>query len=253
MDRGTYAAASSGLFHLRKLEVINNNLANANTAGFKRQLLIGEKQSFEETLASLVKGQDPYAKGDHDRTPGVTHIEAVTDFSQGSIKPTSNPFDVALRNAKDFFVVNGPSGLQYTRAGNFTLNSQSEISTLDGAQVQGDGGAIVASGPNVRITPSGKVTSNGEVVGTLQVVRIEDPSKLVREGNARFSAPPGSPQPISIEPELEPESLEMANISMVSAMVELITATRGFEMYTRGARTADDLNQLVISQVGRSG
>ena len=105
MDRGIYTSASAGLYQLRKLEVVNNNLANINTVGFKKQILTGETQSFDQTLASAVAKDDPYAKGDHDRTPGVVNSRTVTDFTVGAIKNTGNPLDVALRNPNDFFVI----------------------------------------------------------------------------------------------------------------------------------------------------
>lgn len=251
MDRGTYIAASGAFAQMRKLEIVNNNLSNLNTAGFKKEVLVGKEQSFDQTLASVIAKKDPYAKGDHDRTPGVVDIQSKTDFSPGPIQDTGNKLDVALRNPNDFLVVNTANGPRYTRAGNLTLNENNELSTHDGVAVAGDGGAITVPPGALSITPNGAVFSNGTQVGKLQVVRIEDPSTLRREGGSRFFQPAGAPAPTAVEPDVIPESLEMANISVINSMLDLVNVSRTFEMYTKTAQSIDQLNQVAISQVGR--
>ncbi len=251
MDRGIYASASGGLYQLRRLEIVNNNLANINTPGFKRQLLTGQEESFDETLASMTVKNDPYAQGDHERTPAVVNIQAVTDFSQGPIKSTGNSLDVALRNPKDFFAINTPAGTLYTRAGDFTLNSEGEVVTQDGMTVLGDGGSIATTGPGVSIAADGSVMSNGVSNGRLSVVRFDDPSSLERVGANRFKLSNG-PAPTEVDPELEPQALEMANVSAVSSMVEMITTNRAFQAYTKTTETIDQMNQMAINQIGRN-
>ena len=252
MERGSYVAASGGLVQLRKLEVISNNLANVNTAGFKRQYLVNRTQGFEETFAKELEAKDPYARGDHARSAGVSSIETVTDFSAGPVKPTGNAFDVALRNPKDFFAVSTPAGIQYTRSGNFTLNESGAIVTMDGMEVQGDGGPITVKPGRAQITDDGSVTVDGVRVGRLQVVRAEDPSILEPAGGTRFSLKKGAPQPPAVDAAVVPGSLEMANVSVVGTMVEMIVAQRAFDMYTKSAQTIDQLNQVAINQVGRA-
>ena len=251
MERGSFVAASGGLAQLRKLEVVSNNLANVNTAGFKKQLVVGKEQTFDETLAALTAAHDPFARGDHERTPGAVHIRTVTDFSQGPIKTTGNPLDVALRDPKAFFVINTPSGAEYTRAGNFTLSAEGAIQTHDGMEVAGDGGAIVADGPNVHIAEDGSVFAGSNVVGRLQVVRFEDTNGLDRVGESRFALKAGESAPAAVEAEVVPGSLEMSNVSVVNSMIDLITANRAFELYSKSAQTIDTMNQASINQIGR--
>lgn len=251
MDRGTYAAASSGLANLRKLEAINNNLANINTAGFKRQMIVTDEQQFDQTLAKELATDDPYAKGDHQRTPGVTNIRSAIDFSPGAIKHTGNPLDVALRKQNQFFVIQTPEGEQYSRAGNFTLSSDGQIVTPEGFAVLGDGGAISTDGPGVNITSGGAVRGSGQEFGKLRVVEFTETSGLQQVGGNRFKVVGGA-APSQVDPDLEPTSLEMANVSAVTSIVEMISASRGFELYTRTAQTIDQLNQTAITQVGRA-
>jgi len=251
MDRGIYSATTLGMAKMRQLEVVNNNLANVNTPGFKRQVLVGEAQTFDQTLATLVESQDPYARGDHQRTPGVVSLETRVDFSQGPIRNTGNRLDAALTDPKDFFVVNTPSGIQYTRAGNFTLNSEGSMVTQDGYEVQGDGGAITVTGPGARINSDASVSVNGVNIGRLQTVRFDDTSVLEPVGGTRFKLKNAGAQPQAVQTRIIPESLEMSNVSAISSMVDLITTNRGFEAYTRTAQTIDQMNQTAISQVGK--
>lgn len=252
MERGTYTSASAGLKQLVRLEVVNNNLANINTPGFKRQHMVGEVRKFEDTLASLLTDPDPYAKGDHQRTPDVTQVRTVTDFSQGSIKFTGNPLDVALRNPNEFFSVQTPEGEQYTRAGNFTLNDQGQLVTIDGLPVMSDGGPITIDGTGASISSGGGVFANGQEVARLKVVHFDDPGGLKRVGATRFALESGLAAPRVIEDaKLEAQALEMANVSAIQSMVEMISAARGFEMYTKTAKSIDEMNQTAISRIPR--
>lgn len=250
MDRGTYAAASAGLANLLKLQVVSNNLANMNTPGFKREFVVGSKQDFGNTLAAEQK-KDPYARGDHDRVPNLVSLKTVTDFTPGAIKNTGNNLDAALSNDKDFFAIAGENGPLYTRAGSFSIDVSGNLVTPDGYAVQGDGGAItVPEGGAVRITDAGEVFAGQQSVGRLQVARFEDPSKLVRVGNARFQAGPGAVAE-TVEAAVVPSSLEMANVSVVGNIVELMTTSRGFESYVKIAQSVDELNKTAINDIGR--
>jgi flagellar basal-body rod protein FlgG len=251
MEQGTYAAASGGLVQLRKLEVLNNNLANMNTVGFKRQYLVNQEQAFSDTFTALLKVEDPYAKGDHDRVHGATSIRTMTDFSQGPIRTTGEPFDVALQDPRDFFAVTTPEGTLYTRAGNFTLDVEGNLVTPDGAKVQGDGGPIVVNLPGGTIGPDGTIIANRIPVARLQVFRFADPNGLERVGETRFRLPAGSGNPTTVEPMIVPGALEMANVSPVTGVVDLITTSRAFEAYTKAAMTIDQMNQAAITQVAR--
>ncbi|MCB0339328.1 MAG: flagellar hook-basal body protein [Bdellovibrionales bacterium] len=251
MDRGTYALASAGMANLLKMEIANNNLANLSTAGFKKQSLVGEEQTFDQTLAAAQNINDPYAKGDHDRTPGIVSLETVTDFSPGPVNQTQAPLDVALTNPNDFFVVQVNGEQLYTRAGNFRLDIQGQVVTPDGYPVQGEGGPIVVTGSPVQIQSDGGVIVNGENVGRLGVVRFDDLTALQRDGASRFRLRPGAAAPQQVQSTMLPGSLEASNVSAIESMIDLITVNRAFEQYTRAAQAIDGLNQKAIMDIGR--
>lgn len=251
MDIATYTAASAGILQMRKLEVQNNNLANVNTVGFKRQYIIAGRENFDETLAKQVETEDPFARSDQQRVSTVSEMTAQIDFSMGPIRNTGNPLDVALRNQNDFFVVNTPQGPRYTRAGNFSLGSEGQLVTLDGNQVQGDGGAIVVNGTGAHIAADGSVRAGGQTLGRLQIVHFNDTSGLEATDGARFKLKQGGAAPITVEAKLEPQSLEMSNASAITGMIDLITTNRAFDAYQKAAQTIDSLNQTAIQQVGK--
>jgi flagellar basal-body rod protein FlgF len=252
MDRGTYASAAAGAVQVAKLDIVNNNLANANTPGFKRQFLVREVQSFEDTLAGRMQSPLPFARDDHERVPGVQNISSVTDFSLGSIKQTGNPLDVALSDPHQFFMVQTDQGVQYSRAGNFTLDGNNQLVTQDGLPVIGDGGPITVEGVDIFISPAGTITASGQEVGRLGIARFDDPQALERVEATRFRLKEGGAAPETVDqPHLIVSSLEMSNVSTIESVIDLITVNRAFDLYTKAARSIDELNQAAITQVGK--
>lgn len=249
MDIGTYAAVSGGLLQMKKLEVENNNLANSSTVGFKRQFVVAEQQAFEDTLSGQLN-QAKYARADNQRVPSVGAYETYIDFSQGAIRHTGNPLDVALRTESDFFMVNTPNGREYSRAGNFAISQNGELVMQDGLQVVGDGGTIQLPGPGASINQDGSIQIQGITVGRLQVARFSDLTGLEPVGGARFRLKSG-PQPQQADAFVEPMSLEMSNVSAVSGMIDLIQTNRAFDAYSKAAQSLDTLNQAAITQVGK--
>jgi flagellar basal body rod protein FlgG len=120
----------------------------------------------------------------------------------------------------------------------------------------GDGGAILAQAPGVSLFPDGSVRAGPNVgaqpniVGRLRVVRFEDTSGLEATEGTRFKLK-GNNRPVQIDPRVEPQSLEMSNVSAITGMVDLISTNRAFEAYTKAAQTLDTMNQASVTQLGR--
>ncbi len=242
MERGIYTAASGGLLESRRLEIIANNLANVNTVGFKASRLVARQQEFTDTLASTLENMPSRATFDQKSTPGVRDIEVKTDFSAGPVEHTGAPLNVALVEPNQFFTILTPEGERLTRAGNFTINGDGMLSTADGMSVMGEGGEIPILSANARITKSGTVVVDQQVVGRVKVVQVDNLDQLVKEAGVRFKMPPGT-DPENIEPKLIPESVELPNVSVVEAMVEMIATQRAFEGYTKSVQTINEMNE----------
>lgn len=247
MDRALYAAVSGGTLESLRLDIVSNNLANVNTVGFKGSRLVSRQQEFADTLVAKMSNDTQAARKHHLMIPGVESVRTETDFSGGAVNFTGNPLHVALRTENAFFVVEGQGGEPaYTRAGNFLRNAEGDLILPDGSRALGQGGPISLPEGPAQITSNGSVMVNGQSVGQLQVVSFEDLNALKREEGVRFSVQEGAePQPSNVE--VVPQSVEMPNINAVSAMVEMIRASQGFEAYTKTIKTIDELTEKSLT------
>lgn len=244
MLQGIYTAAAGMLAHEAIADVINNNLANVNTPGFR--------QDFATFHMAAENGVDK--DGQSVLSPMLT-FKAYTNFDLGSLKQTEHPLDVALvDNGDNFFSIQTPQGVRYTRAGNFALNAQNMLVTPDQNPVLGTQGPIHINGNEVLINESGDVIVDGNVVDRLQVVqfdRVNGRIPLQKEGYTLFKPISDQSVPrLSTQPRLKQGALEGANVGMVYQMAQMIHIARGFEAYQRSIQVADSSLNTLIQRVG---
>jgi len=247
MSGGMYLAAAGALVQQLRLESLSNNVANINTIGYK-----GEKSIFriptdpspQETQAApgAIQPLSPYAPP----------FSTVIDFSQGAIRQTGNPLDVAI-SGSGFFSVQTPEGVQYTRQGGFSLDAEGLLVTSDGFPVLGDGGPIILDEGTVEIDGEGGVTVGGDEVGRLQITDFSNPETLSKAGNGRFMASESSIRVDRPEKTLLSQGyLEGANVNPVQAMTEMIETSRAFEAYQKVIQSADEATSKSINDVGKT-
>jgi flagellar basal-body rod protein FlgF len=222
----TYSALEA---RMKIIDVIANNLANANTVGFKRD--------FSHILQAQTN----------------VHAESQVDFAPGDLISTSNGLDVAL-TGPGFFAIQTPDGVRYTRNGSFTLNSGGELVTKDGMPVLNSSGSTINAGHGkVAIQDGGVVTIDGNEAATLKIVNFKDPSKLQKEGLNRMIWT-GAPEDIQDVPEVHVTSgsLERSNVNALDEMVHLMSAYREFEAVQKTLRTLmSDMNGKLIGELGK--
>ncbi|MBR9985561.1 MAG: flagellar basal-body rod protein FlgF [Desulfosarcina sp.] len=247
MSGGMYLAAAGALVQQLRLEVLANNVANISTIGYKgdRSIFQIPQETEPQTFETSIEGVQPLS-------PYAPPFATVVDFSQGAIRQTGNPLDVAI-NGSGFFSIQTPEGLQYTRQGNFTLDSNGVLVTPDGYPVLGEGGEITLEEGSVAIDLQGGVYLDGDEVGRLQIIDISNSETLKKAGNGRFV---GSEETISAElPEsttLSQGYLEAANVNPVRAMTEMIETSRAFEAYQKVIQSADEATSKSINDVGKT-
>ncbi|MCC6946278.1 MAG: flagellar basal-body rod protein FlgF [Bradyrhizobiaceae bacterium] len=227
----------------RELDVIANNLANLNTTGFK-----GENVLFEEFL-------DRRARTDHFIAPldrqvsFVLDRETRTDLSQGPFQQTGSNLDVAV-DGDGFFVVETPQGERYTRAGSFVLNAAGELVTPAGFRVLGNAGPVVFD-PNdtdFAIAADGTISTREGERGRLRLVRFEDPSQLIKEGNNLFTSE-AAPLPADARTRVVQGSLEKSNVNPVLEIGRMIEVTRAYTTLANLMGRTDELRQSAIQQL----
>jgi flagellar basal-body rod protein FlgG len=234
------------------LDVISNNLANANTTGFKASRLqfqdllyqntreAGSQQGGGNTLpASLQVGQ------------GSVPVATERSFAQGDLTQTGNNLDIAIQGA-GFFEVQMPDGtLAYTRDGSFKTDSQGRVVTSDGYPVQGFS-SVPAGVTGITITASGSATystAGGNTSFQIQLAQFLNPGGLDAMGQNLYKETTASGTPTLGNPaengmgELQQGALEGSNVSVVQEMVNMILAQRAYEVNSKAVQAADQMMQ----------
>jgi flagellar basal-body rod protein FlgG len=252
-----HSAASGMEAHQFALDTIANNLANASTTSFKRT-----RTNFEDLFYEHVKV--PGAESDAGQT-GVgisvglgTRVESTTqDFRQGSLLETGADFDAAIVG-EGFFQVQDGAGLAYTRAGNFTLNSNGQmvLASADSGRLLQPAITIPVEAQAITITGDGRVTylapDNSLIeAGQIQTFQFPNNAGLLQKGEnlyvetiASGAAAAGTPGTDGYG-QLRHRFLEASNVEPVRELVDLIKTQRNFELNSQTIQAADQMLQLI--------
>ncbi|OGI16996.1 MAG: flagellar basal-body rod protein FlgF [Candidatus Melainabacteria bacterium RIFOXYA2_FULL_32_9] len=256
MVRGINISAT-GLVNITDYhDIIANNLANVNTPGFKQTLASFKSlDDIEVNKIDAAKGFDNKQSLGTISAGGVID-STVFDFSQGSIKPTGNPFDLAI-SGEGFFVVNTPNGEAYTRNGSFITGEDGLVTTLNGHPLVGESGPISinineADVKSIKIHPNGDVEINKEIVDKVKIVDFEDRKMLKAMGDSLFKPVDDSQKPIDSENyQINQGALESSNANVVECMIKSIEAMRAYENLTKNIETVNRGLSKTINEVGR--
>lgn len=224
MKLGAYAAALGSIEQQKRLDVIANNIANANTPGFKK-----DNVHFSNFMDEVT----------------------YTSMDQGPIQETGHKLDIAL-NGTGLLKVQKDQETFYTRAGNLTLNSDKILVNQDGLPVLGKRGPIKLDYPgNLRIEENGQVFDGNNQVDTLDVVQFSSDVTLRKTQNGYFEPSTKDAQPIQAKDcTVRQGALEGANFNPVEEMVRMVETTRNFEAYQKTMTTFDrDLDGQLITRL----
>ncbi len=235
MTRGVRAAAAGMLVQLQKQDVYTNNLANANTVGYRRSnVAVG---SFQDALTSAAGavGSRPVGEG------------SVVDVTQGAIHETQSPYDLAL-NGPGMFTVLTPDVSRYTRDGRFEVDPQGRLMTLGGNQVMGREGPITLPGRELLVTEAGQVFSEGQFIDHLFLAQFEGAESLTRTPDGLFDIA-GGPR-IAEGTVVAQGCVEQANVTVVREMAGMMTGFRAFEASATALRMNDETLGKLIDAAG---
>ncbi len=262
MASGYYIAMGGARAQEHRMETLSNDLANAQTPGFKTQATI-----YQQIHSDVTQMGDPnQAMGlnhpvrflPEDRLP-VVMMDRYTKFHQGSLRRTGNDLDVAI-NGEGFFAIQGPDEVQFTRNGTFTLTKEGLLTDQDGSPVlarSADGRFISIKLPNakgnVKISREGQIFVGDEYVSELAITKFDDPHALERLGNSRWTNPDENANPPVPDknPDLHQGHLELANVNPIHTMAMLIKTNRIFELNTRALQAYKAMDDSAIRDVGR--
>ena len=258
MDRAMWTAASGMQAQRTRIDVISNDLANANTNGFKQS-----RADFQDQMYQVERLPGAKSSANGDRVPTGTQIglgvqtgSVSPNFEQGSLRSTGNDLDMAIEG-DGFFRVQLPNGeTGYTRAGNFNLNAQGQVVTPDGYALA-SGINIPQNATNVNISADGTVDVNlpGQnvpaTVGQIQLATFVNPAGLRAEGGNVFTETAASGAPQQSQPGVNGAGtvnqgfVEQSNVSVVDEMTNMIAAQRAYEVNSKAIQTSDQMLQTV--------
>lgn len=243
MDSGFYSAFTGLAARMQSLDLLANNLANVNTAGYK-----SEKEFYRAYTASLRNqglSQVNQAINDYGLMGG-----ARVDLTAGSLQSTGNDTDLAL-DGSGFFVVQTKAGMRYTRNGTFQLNTQRQLVDGDGNPVQGQNGPIQVPSGKLNISADGTVSVDGAVLTQLKLVDFAPGTQLSPEGSSNFAVPANS-QTIPVTGQVRQGMLEASNSDPVTGAVALISLQRNAEMMQRALSIFNtEFNQTAVQELPR--
>jgi flagellar basal-body rod protein FlgF len=251
MPYGMYISAEGANAQAQRLEVIANNMANVDTAGFKQDVPMFQARFAE----AIQKGQARAGDGSiNDIGGGVKIIGVETDYSPGEMKRTGNDLDLAI-GGSGFFHVQGEDGKTYlSRAGAFQLNSQNKLVTQNGQlPVLDQQGAEIALSRDLPFTISqdGFIGQEGSVIA-IGMSQPESLNEMVKVGNNMWQ-PTGSTKALTLqERNVRQGYLEVSGANPVRQMMAMIETTRAFEANTRMIQTQDSALGSLISRVLQS-
>ena len=184
----------------------------------------------------------------------VTSLGESTDYSQGVLRETENPTDLALRGERGFFMLgpgDGSSPPMLTRDGSFYLDSEGFLSAGEGLRVLSDTGTPIKAGGGgpVEVGYDGAVTVGGIAAGKVGIMDVADRALLAKVGGNRWATDDAELEPVVAE--VVQGYLESSNVEPVQALTELIAVTRYYEAFQKNLDASSKLDEALASQVGR--
>lgn len=263
MVKGLYTAFTGMVNEQKRLDVLSNNLANADTNGYKKEGTTS--QTFADELAIRIKDTSYFGmkKNLGVMSMGVHIGETYTDYSQGNYKVTDNQTDFAI-NGDGFFAISytdkaGNTSVKYTRDGAFIVNTQGYLVTKDGDFVLNQNGAMntdpnsrIQVNPNLPIvvTPDGGIYQNDQLVGNIGLVNFEDYNYIAKFGENMYDIVDGATL-VASEATIDQGCLEASNVNVVSEMVNMITISRAYQAGQKVINAVDNTLDKAVNQVGR--
>lgn len=245
MNSGIYTAVSGMRAQMDALDILSNNLANLNTAGYKE-----EKAFFTVLRQEMGSSDSEEINAAIDRQKVLA--QSALNPSNGPLVLTNRDLDIAL-TGDGFLTVETPQGVRYTRNGSLILSSKSVLTTAGGFPVLGEGGHSISLGPGkIRINDDGEVFLNDARVDRLKIVNFDNPSVLLREGGSLLSSKGGQASEKASETMIKQGYLEQSNVNPVSSVVSMVGILRQFEAIQKSVNLLlNDMNQKSIDRLGR--
>ncbi|MCB9926007.1 MAG: flagellar hook-basal body protein [Planctomycetaceae bacterium] len=248
MSYGMYLSAAGADVQSARLQVLSNNLANADTVGFKREIAILQARHAE----AIERGTTAAGRGGiEDVGGGVRMSETVTDYSAGSLRETGNKSDFAI-NGEGFFLVDKEGESLLTRAGNFHFSTTGQLQSEQGYPVMSLEGGPLTIDPTRpwNFSEEGAIEQGGDKL-LLALVKPASLGDLVKAGQNMFS-PLAKVEPVpAAERNVKNGYIEQSGVKPALEMMELIETSRAYEANIRMIQNQDQVVGSLVNRVLR--
>lgn len=255
MLRGLFTAASGMYASQRKTEMLTNNMANAQTPGYKADH--SHVRAFPEMLIDRFNAGKSRSERVGTLHTGVYVQELIPRFIQGDSIQTDRSTDLALLDRTDgtaFFSVEQNGQVKYTRNGRFTIDSAGTLTTESGLPVLDvNGNRIQVASEQFEVDESGWVTENGVQIARLGIVQSDNPENLSKEGDGLFGTENNAGLPLAENADFTVSQgfVEKSNVDITRSMTDMITAYRTFEANQKVVQAYDRSLDKAVNEVGR--
>jgi flagellar basal-body rod protein FlgF len=244
IDNTLYVSLSRQMVLRREFDLLANNIANVDTAGFKVESLMLAEDA-ERPRASARSMERPITF--------VADAGVGRDFGQGSLKPTGAPFDLAI-SGDGFFQVSTAQGDRFTRDGRFAMDADGRLVTAAGDPVMSSEGSEIVLDARLgapHIAGDGSVSQDGQVLGRVGVFRFANLGALSKTGDNLYSNTAQLPPEQANDARVVQGSIEGSNVPAILQMTRLIEVSRAYESAAKMMAQVQDLSSQSIQRLGK--
>lgn len=242
MENALLVGLSRQVVLKRQMDVVANNLANMNTAGYKTGTLLFENYLKTDAQINDLTGRDK-------QVSFVLDTSIYRSFQEGAFEQSNNDLDVAI-SGDGWLVVQTPDGDRYTRNGQLKLDAEGQLVTPAGYPVLGEGGAITFSEQDtgIEIARDGTISTSQGNKDKLQLVAFENNAALKKQGETLFSTEQ-LPAPAEDARVLQ-GVVEKSNVKPISELTRMMDTVRAYTSMAQTMKQAQDLRRDAIEQLG---
>ena len=220
MENTSYVSLSSQTALWRQMEVVANNMANANTPAYK-----AEEPMFSEHMVKTKSDASPFGR----KVSFVRDLGMLRDTSEGPLTDTGNKFDLAV-SGDGYFTLDTPAGPRYTREGHFRLDESGMVVSAAGYPVlqQNDQPIIIAPNESdITVAADGSISTENGSIGKVKLVKFDNEQDLHKAGNGTYET---SEDPAPVEkPVIMQGMLEQSNVQPITEMTKMMQVLRTYE------------------------
>lgn len=250
MSRGFYTLTSGMLTQQRKIDISGNNIANMNTAGYKKEQAIAG--NFGSLL--ITKYKQNGINEEFQALGNVSVIRTITEnntiHSQGTLEETGNMTDFAIMGS-GFFAVDNNGQILYTRNGGFNIDEEGYLILEGAGRVQGEFGDIFIGGDKFGFAEDGSIIVDDEVVDNIAVYDFLDYNGLNKYGEGMFIS---DAEPDLVDyPIIKNQTIERSNVNITEELTGIMSSQRALQTAAQALKIYDMINDKAVNEIGKIG